>query len=369
MAVPTIATLSPATGAPTGGQLVEITGTGFRLPTAPPATIPAPVAPPSVRVLYGGQESPRVDVISDTRLLVAVPKRTMPIGTDGQTTLGTETVDVVVENIDDSGVLIPGETVTAAGAYTYVRPGVDYSAPRSGVARVTTTLIDLLRSEVLNNTVIETSTDYDPDTGTSRIEVQSTPQLILTGPEVEANTFFTYRGAYLVPGLNPGEAYRHRRHRVLDLTFEIIGITNSTLEMHNLIELLEAVIDRNTSFDFECAPGETIPLELRWVEDPRYERQPNDPGLISDLRLFRGSVQVRGYPITDLPGVDHDAIDEVGFEVDVTTLEAPQQIGDNLPTVQGAPTRSPPEQDVPSPPKFPQHGAPTRSPPDSGAQQ
>jgi hypothetical protein len=67
---------------------------------------------------------------------------------------------------------------------------------------------------------------------------------------------------------------------------------------------------------------------------------------MSDLRVFRGSVQVRGYPVTTFPGVGQDAIEEIGYEVDVTTLEAPLQIGDNLPTVQGAPTRSPPDRDA-----------------------
>jgi hypothetical protein len=363
MAVPTVATLTPSTGSPTGGQLIELTGTGYRLPTAPGATIPAPPSPPSVRVTIGGVASSSVSVISDTRLLVIVPKHTMPIATDGQTTLGTDVVDVVVENIDDSGVLIPGETVTVAGAYTYQRPGVSYADGPYGFTRVTATLIDLLRSEVLGNTVLETSTDYDPNTNTQQIEVETTPQLILTGPEVDFNAFFTFRGSYLVDGILPGEGFRKRRHRVVDLSYEIIGVTNNTVELNNLIELLEIVVDRNVSFDFECAPGETIPLELRWTQDPRYERPPNDPGLISDLRVFRCTVQVRGYPVTALPGVDRDAVQEVGFEVDITTLEAPQQIGDNLPTAQGAPTRSPPDRDVPSPPTFPPHGAPTRSPP------
>lgn len=385
MAVPTVSTISPATGSPTGGQLVEVLGTGFRLPTAPPSTIPAPVAPPSVRVLVGGVSAPRVDVISDTRLLLEIPKRSMPIGSDGQTTLGTELVPLTVENIDDTGVLIPGETVTVADAYTYQRPGVGYGDGPYSVTRVTALLIDLLRSEVLANTVLETSTDYDPNTNTTRIEPQATPQLILTGPELAFNAFFTFRGSYIVPGINPGEGYRKRRHRVVDLSYEIIGVTNSTLELNNLIELLEVVVDRNVELDFECTPGagDFIKLELRWVTDPSYERQGNDPGLISDLRVFRGTVQVVGLPLVEIAGVDQDAIQEVGFEVDVTTLEAPQQIGENLPTAQGAPTRSPPDQHVPPPPPFgtqavtrspagssttPQlkQGAPTRSPGNTG---
>lgn len=345
MAVPTLTSFTPTTGTPTGGQVVDMVGTNFRLPTPPaPNTVPVPVSPPSVRVSFGGVVSPRVDVISATRLLVEVPQRSMPIDAKGNT-LGTETVDVLVENIDDNGVLIPGETATLLMSYTYTRPGISYDSGPYGLTRVTETLIDLLRSQCLANTVPDTSTDFDPDTGTPRIEVESTPQLILTGPEVEFNSFFTFRGAYVVPGNNALEGFRKRRHRVVDLTYEIIGVTNSSLELNNLIELLELAVDRNTSFQFECAPGsgDFIPLELRWLTDPSYERPSSDPGLISDLRVFRGTLQVRGYPITEFPGVDQDAIQEVGFEVDVTSLEQAEQIGENLPTTHGAPTRSPPD--------------------------
>ena len=347
MPIPTIATVSPATGTPTGGQLVEITGTNFRLPTAPAAdVVPVPVAPPSVRVSFGGNVSTRVDVISATRLLVRVPKRTMPIGGDGET-LGTEAVDLVVENIDDSGVLIPTETVTEADGYTYTRPGISYEHGPYGLTRVTRELVDLLRSEAHPNVMLETSVDYDPATGTAVIEGQSLPQVILSGPVVMFNSFFTDRGNILVDGINVNEGYRQRRHRVLDLDYEIIGVTKSLVELNNLIELLELVVDRNTTiqFELEYGSGDTIPLELRWITDPSYERQDLD-GLMSDLRVFRGALQVRGYPVTSFPGVDQDAVEEVGYEVDVTTLEAPLQIGDNLPTTHGAPTRSPPDSDA-----------------------
>jgi len=347
MPIPTIATVTPATGTPTGGQLVEITGTNFRLPTTPAAdVVPAPAAPPSVTVAFGGTLSTLVEVISETRLLVQVPKRSMPFDGNG-VTLGTDTVDIVVENIDDLGVLIPTESVTEANAYIYTRPGVDYTSGPYGLTRVTMAVIDILRSECHANTVIDTSTDYDPDTGTIKIEGQSLPQLILTGPSVTFNSFFTNRGNYQVDGINALEGFRRRRHRVLNLSYEIIGVTNSTVELNNLIELLELVIDRNTTIEFEPVPdsGDTCPLELHWVTDPSYERQDLE-GLMSDLRLFRGTFEIRGYPVTAFPGVDQDAIQEVGFEVDVTTLEAPLQIGDNLPTTQGAPTRSPPDSDA-----------------------
>lgn len=370
MAVPTISSIAPTAGTPTGGQIVEIVGTGFRLPTPPVAgSIPVPPSPPSVRALVGGVAA-SVAVLSGTRLAVTVPKRSMPISSLTGETLGTEVVDITVENIDDAGVLIPGETVTIIDAYTYFRPSIQHDAPRRRVMRATDVLVDLLRSEVLANTVISSSTDYDPNTGTAEIEIQRTPQLVLEGPTVTFNAFFTSREEYLVAGFDPngspGERFRRRRLRVVDLDYELIGVTNSTVELQNLIEVLELVIDRNVEVPLECNPGdgEFFPLELRWIEDPRVERQSADPGLRSDLRVFRSRIQLRGLPITDFVEVPFDAIKEVGAEVETTQLEAAEQIGDNLPTAQGGPVRSPPDQSTSlvRPPRVPR-----RSPPNSGS--
>ena len=64
MAVPTITTIAPSTGTPAGGQAVEITGTNFRLPSAPPATGPVAALPSPVEVLFDGVASPNVAVLT-----------------------------------------------------------------------------------------------------------------------------------------------------------------------------------------------------------------------------------------------------------------------------------------------------------------
>ncbi len=370
MAVPTLATLAPAIGTPTGDQAVEITGTGFRIATAAPSgVVPVPKAPPSMTVTFGGVNAVRIEVISDTRLFAFTPKRDMPVDTNGATD-GVELVDVVLENIDDNGVLIGAESVTSPDAYTFRRPGISHE-DSSDFLRAVRALIDLFRSQVLANTVISTSTDYDPETGLAMIAVESTPQLILTGPSVEFNSFFTYRGQADVPTADPSEFLLGRRHRVVDLNFEVTGVTNSEVELINLQALFETVVDRNTKIDFAFDPDVpslgTFPLELHIVKSPDYNRVEKYAN--SDLRVFTAAVVLKGYPLGTLPGVTQDGVQGVVHEVtELPTLEAPLQIGTDLPEVHGAPTRSPPEQGVPSPPKAPPHGARTRSPPEAGAQ-
>lgn len=354
MTVPTITTITPASGSPTGGQVIQIVGTNFRLPTPPGSTVPVPPPAPSVRVTFGGVVSPRVDVVSATRLFVHVPKYTMPIS--DQTTLGTASVSLVVSNINDAGAVIAGETATAANGFTFVRPSVTHANTVATITKCVRQFIDLLRSEVHPNVVLETSADYDVKTSTWKIESQSLPQVILTGPTLTNNTFFTYRGPYDVDGA-PGESYRKRRHRVVDVQFEIIGVTSSTVENINLIELMETVIDRNTTFSYVHDVGVTYDLELRWVDDPAYERQDND--LISDLRVFRGTVQLVGLPLTNIPGVDQDAIVGVSAEIDEVLVESITQIGDIQP--HGAPTRSPGSAPFETQPRAPSNTS-TRSP-------
>src|SRR5262245_21793692 len=117
MADPTITSITPAAGPTRGKNLIEIIGTGFRVPDLPsPTNGPAEPAPPGVRVLFDASVSPRTLVASDTRLFVEVPtsplENVAPMFAEGS-------VDVVVQNIDEDGLLIPGEEVTSTDGYAY----------------------------------------------------------------------------------------------------------------------------------------------------------------------------------------------------------------------------------------------------------
>src|SRR5262245_23027235 len=102
MAVPSISSITPSSG-PTGGSLlVEIAGDGFRLPTSSDV--------PSVRMLIGGRAGRDVRVLAVDRLTCLAPAA------------DAGSVDVTLQNLDADGVVVPGEEVTAAQAFTYVLP-------------------------------------------------------------------------------------------------------------------------------------------------------------------------------------------------------------------------------------------------------
>lgn len=369
MAVPTITTVSQTTGTPTGGQAVEILGTNFRVPSTPPVTGGVtPKLPSSVSVTFGGVAATKVAVISDTRLYAVTPARVLPFDSNGKT-LRTESVDVVVQNVDDTGTPIAGESATAANAYTYRRPGLS-NAESGDFIRVTSLLIDTFRSQVLANTVLETSVDFDPDTGTPRIDISELPSLVIDGPNLSFNKFFTYRGPITVPGKNAGEVFLQRRHRVVDLTYTVMGVTDSMVEIINLIQLIELVVDRNVDLKLPLDPNDLskgyLPLEFSFTQDPSYARVQNE--LHSDIRTFTGTILLKGYPLNTFIDVENDDVQDFAASVSTISLANAEQTGENNPTTQGAPTRSPPNTST-ALPNLPPQGVTRRSPPDAEEQE
>src|SRR5262245_61737827 len=136
MPAPTITSLTPPTG-PTGGRtLVEIAGTGFRLPPPPPPSGTTPPPRPTVQILVGGREATDVRVRASDRLTFI-----SPIG-------DARPVDVILRNLDDDGAPIAGEEVTLANGFTYRMPAL---AAESDLARLVRTLLRELKRQVLPN--------------------------------------------------------------------------------------------------------------------------------------------------------------------------------------------------------------------------
>lgn len=338
MAVPTIASISPAVGTPTGGQLIEITGTNFQLPPTPAASGPVPEAAPTVEVLFGGKASPRVAVVSATRLYVIVPKTKMPV--TATTTLGTHPVDVEVRNIDSNGTLIPGETATETDGYTYNRPDIS-TANESPLTNLIRQLLQVLKSEVIPNVSFSVHTDYDSAVATAEVDEADTPNIVLIGPALSRNTLYTDNAPTELE-VTAGEYGARRRSIHFDVGFDIIVIASSAMHLVNLISLITVVLDRSSAFQFVCPdPVGTVQLDLEWVDGLSVSKQSNQ--LNSNLQAARGSFQIVGFPFDVIEGTTQDAIQDVAAQLtNEVTLQPAEQFGDNLPAHQGASVRSPP---------------------------
>ena len=294
MAVPTLTSVSPTEGRTGGRFLVVVDGADFALPAPPPATGPAPVPAASVRVWFVdgdgvATEAERVDVASATRLYVLAPSH------------DAGAVSLRVSNVDADGETIPGETATLAG-FTFKRPmlsGEGRTAERI-LARAVRTLIRQLKREVLPNVSLTVHTDFDslPEDGTHTIEVAELPSLLVTGPQVAENRFYSANVRRSVDLLDGGWAAL-RPSKTVDLTFTLLGLSEFTQELLNFAQEVSAFGARNPWLYVMRDPADASAgfarYEMQFTAEPSVGSQPNE----SNVRQFSATLVVRGVDLDD----------------------------------------------------------------------
>ena len=318
MAVPTITVISPAVGPVGGRRLVQVMGGGFQLPPLPPPTGPAPAPPPTVEVLFGSGSgvlaSPNVAVASDARLLVVTPAS--PLGHAAP----AGKVDVTVRNIDQDGDPLPGESLTLPLAYEYALPDLN-AVPERDLTRLVRALIRELRRQVLPGGVhLTVHTDWSDDPASGLAAIAAIPALVLSGPSLRENRFYSINKAREV--VNPfglGAAFyaELRPPYTIDLVFDVIGATDSQAQHLNLMAEVVDFFHRNQTLSMansstDPAAGATS-WELDWEpgSQPKAISVPNS----SSIRAFRGTFVLRGFDLdeTDVAaGIVKTVEDQVG---------------------------------------------------------
>jgi hypothetical protein len=319
VAVPTIDSISPATG-PTGGlTLVDVVGSGFRLPLAPPASGPTPPPRVTVEVLINGRRARDVQVLAADRLTARTPPGDAGV------------VDVIVRNLDDTGAPIPGEEATLPSAFTYEAPRL---AVESDLTRLVRTLLRDLKRQVHPNVSLTVQTDFDAETGDELhlTELASLPGLVLVGPDLRENRFYSLNRPPEVPA-GDGTAVRRRVPYTVDLGFTIVGVADHTTEILNLMAATELYFHRSKNLEMDRDPANPgagrIRYEMDFTPDGdlRVTSQPNE----SNVRSFSGSFVIRGFDLEDLAGVAGDGAFERTAPVETAHLQPAQQLLATLP--------------------------------------
>ena len=157
VAVPTLASLAPTAGPASGGDLVRLFGASFA---------------PRLMVRFG--ERPAVVLGSREDAGRSIADVRAPAH-------DSVLVDVVVQNLDEDHLPIPGELAVLAGAYRFLRPAV---ARESDLTRAVRQLLRELKRQVLANVSATVSVDYDDNVvdGQSLIAMAKVPSLVLSGP-------------------------------------------------------------------------------------------------------------------------------------------------------------------------------------------
>jgi hypothetical protein len=293
MAVPTITSVTPATGPVGGSNFVVVVGTGFQVPPAVPVSGPTSPQPPTVRAKFDTEVSARVDVISATEMHVTVPPWRGAVPNDALAT-AIPPVALTVENIDSMGVLVPGETVTAPAAYTYIRPDLRAPAIAQPWARVTAELVLLLRRQVLPNVSHTTHVDYS-NPGEAVIAVSKLPALIVEGPRITRDAE-RWDNETIDTVVGDVESRRQPPY-IGKLQYTVIGASDGALELLNIEASIIECFERIKFLEPDVDPADPslgrLRLFLQLTQPPQTVAVPSD----SNVRVFTFECEVRGVAV------------------------------------------------------------------------
>ncbi len=273
MPTPTVRTVVPAAGPSSGGDIVRLHGEIGDRPL----------------VVMGGRPAVVVSVHRDGRDTV-VEVRT-PGHEPGQ-------VEVEVFNLDSSGTPIPGEHAVLPLAYRFERPALVREAD---LTRVIRQLLRELKGQVVANVSTSVSVDYDDTAdGQSIIAMAKLPSLVLTGPALRQNRFYSANEPhYDVVGTPTGlQAVRRKPPLTVDLVFGLSVASSRTAELFNLMGSVATFLNRNRWLELPRDPSApergTVRWELEADGDFRTQLASRD-----DLRVFTCGFVVRGFDVDE----------------------------------------------------------------------
>jgi hypothetical protein len=268
-----------------------------------------------IRVLVGGRAARDARVFSSDRLTCIVPA-----GDAGPT-------DVVVQNLDATGAPIPGEQAIAPGAFTYVRQALGVE---TDLTRLVRTLLQELKRQVLDNVVLTVHTDFDADVGAELqlAQIAHLPALVLVGPELSEDRFFSLNQLPEI-ATRPGQFAQRRVPYTVDLGFTVIGVSDHTTELLNLLAATQLFFHRNPYLELDRDPEDPDAGRVRYEMDVardgdlKVTSQPNE----SNVRSFSGRFLVRGFDLEDLAGVPREGVVARGAVAGDVVVQALQPLG------------------------------------------
>jgi len=397
MAVPTITSVSPSDGH-SGGALVRIVGTNFRVePTPAAGLIPCGDPVESVVVTFTGgpalqsEEALEVAVWDTTQLYCRTPKLdpfeatmqfaaatsdvvtvapnalsdgalvqlsttgALPGGlaaatpyyvinwnagagtcklslVDGgspvnitSTGTGTHTITtdgayaVTVENYDDAGDFIAGETVTKVNAFRPLRPNLSTEGHLAAVFRAFRR--ELVR-QVVANVSYAVDSDYDDDTGDVELTfLAKLPHVMVidvSTPDSDRSVDKAYEEDNVDDPETGGTFVVYRRPQLVDVKGTLVGVSDNQVEVINLAHALRQFFVKNRLLTVSRHPSDsslgTIDYTMKAAGGPAFALRGNN------LQAFSMPFAVIGVRLEEIPGLP--ARMTTGISVDDRPTEA-----------------------------------------------
>ena len=313
--IPTFTSVTPNFG-PSGGRFVAvIVGTGFRTSAA---------IVPAVSVEIDGVASRDVRVYSSTEIQFVVPQ--LRRGGAGATEDPLPKMDLRIVNLDDDGIPIAGEEVTAPKAFEYRR-----SALRDPLAtkqqqiyqQVIREVIHAFQRQVVANTALYTNVDYGKE-GDIKIMTTRLPAAGLNGPRLSEDFINRHHwNGPLEVSFDADEVDFRFSAMLMTFEFDVVLASDKQLE---LIAMMQALIEL-----FMRTPVILLPETVdAWNEAALHEfplvltSGPNMSTQDANSNLFiaEATFEVRHIPFRLSEPIDRAIlIDEDGLETQLERIE------------------------------------------------
>lgn len=221
MAAPSFTSISPASGSTLGGELLVIKGADLAS---------------RIRISLGGLASPRVIGVASTGEEAWARS---PGGVAGA-------ADLLIENLDESGEVIPGETLTVPGAFDFEIPDLK---TESNATALTRSLLKLIKGFVPegHSGPDSIAVDYtdDPEAEVRVLTFSKLPGIALAGPRFEKNLFYR-RPDRRFEGIEgePDQSLIRGPSLTYDLIYALTIASRSKIQTLNLLNVVSASLHR-----------------------------------------------------------------------------------------------------------------------------
>jgi hypothetical protein len=308
VAVPTILSVSPATGHTGGRTLVEITGTNFRVPDYPPAE-GATETPITVRVTFGDEEAEVFGVVDEETLLVLTPSHDESGVPATARNAPIPASDVTVTNLDDDGEAIAGESVTATAAFSFRKPVLDKPTATERVIKELQRQFQraLPRGVEL---VYDPHTDYDDDTGDALnlVRFAKLPGVGLTGLRTPKSQIAADRADITVE-IDDSRSVTRRPAIRRDVILTVIAASDNRDELGRLGLAIEQIFQKLTKVRIPLDEGDASRGYSEYeVIYGAGEVTFGDRQGAANVMAATGELQIFGIEETDLVGAVEDGL-------------------------------------------------------------
>lgn len=310
MAVPSVSSVSPST-VWSHGQFVTVTGTNFRVAPIPSYALagPYPAPIPAVAVTVGGVAATSVQVRSATELTCIVPAADPG-----------SAVAIAVQNLDDAGVAIAGESASLAGALTYKRPDL---AVEPDLSRLTRQVLRDIKRSVIENVVSFLHTDFEGDGNLELADVAVLPAIGLSGPHITWQSPIYQRMEDVFTGGDPATTFQ-QRHRSLtcDLGYEMTLLAKGTGQLVALQAATLLWLHRHTHVEIDRDPADLAKGKARYylhVQQGALFRTLTVPNP-SNVRAATAAFTVRGVHLEEMAGFAGEGQKDKGGTLESLTV-------------------------------------------------